>query len=63
MEEVIIATSSTAAGEATANYLSQVITETEVKASRIACGIPMGTDLKYADQMTLKKAMEFRTSL
>ncbi len=63
VEEVIIATSSTAAGEATANYLSQVITETGVKASRIACGIPMGTDLKYADQMTLKKAMEFRTSL
>ncbi len=63
IDEVIIATSSTASGEATASYLSQVISEAGVKASRIACGIPMGTDLKYADQLTLKKAMEFRTNI
>ena len=63
VSEVIIATSSTAAGEATASYLSQLISEKGVKSSRIACGIPMGTDLKYADHMTLRKAMEFRTDL
>ena len=63
IKEVIIATSSTAAGEATASYISQLISEMAVKTSRIACGIPMGSDLKYADHMTLKKAMEFRTSL
>ena len=63
VNEVIIATSSTAAGEATASYLSQKIEGKGIKTTRIACGIPMGTDLKYADQMTLKRAMEFRTSL
>ncbi len=63
VKEVIVATSSTAAGEATSSYLYGLLSEKGVKTSRIACGIPMGSDLKYADQMTLKKAIEFRTSL
>ncbi len=63
VKEVIIATSSTAAGEATASYLSGILAEKGIKASRIACGIPMGTDLKYADQVTLKRALEYRTDI
>ncbi len=63
VDEVIIATSSTAAGEATASYLSSLLSEKGIKTSRIACGIPMGTDLKYADQITLKRAMESRTDI
>ncbi len=63
IKEIIIATSSTVAGEVTANYLSDTLRSTGVKVTRIACGIPMGTDLKYADQMTLKRALEYRTSL
>ncbi len=63
VKEIIIATSSTVAGEATASYLTDMLKNHDVKVTRIACGIPMGTDLKYADQMTLKKALEFRTSI
>lgn len=59
--EVILATSSTAAGEATAAYLSDLLTQQGVRTSRIACGIPMGMDLKYADRMTLQRALEART--
>jgi recombination protein RecR len=61
-EEVILATSSTAAGEATAAYLSDILEKkkAQVKVSRIACGIPMGMDLKYADRMTLQRALEAR---
>ncbi len=58
--EVIIATSSTAAGEATASFLSDMLAEKVVRTSRIACGIPMGMDLKYADKMTLQRALEAR---
>ncbi len=58
--EVIIATSSTAAGEATASFLSDMLAEKGVRTSRIACGIPMGMDLKYADKMTLQRALEAR---
>ncbi|HID97821.1 MAG TPA: recombination protein RecR [Thermodesulfobacteriaceae bacterium] len=61
VKEVIIATSSTVAGEATAAYLAECLAGTPVKTTRIACGIPMGMDLKYADRMTLQKAMEART--
>ncbi len=60
--EVILATSSTAAGEATAAYLSDLLSQHGIKTSRIACGIPMGMDLKYADKMTLQRALEARTS-
>ena len=58
--EVILATSSTAAGEATAAYLSDLLSQKGVRTSRIACGIPMGMDLKYADGMTLQRALEAR---
>ena len=62
LKEIIIATSSTAAGEATAAYLAELLSRKGIKTSRIACGIPMGMDLKYADRMTLQRAIEARTS-
>ncbi len=58
--EVILATSSTAAGEATAAYLVDLLAHKGVRTSRIACGIPMGMDLKYADKMTLQRALDAR---
>ncbi len=60
VKEIIIATSSTVAGEATAAYLSDVLGRLPVRVSRIACGIPMGMDIKYADGMTLQRAIEAR---
>ncbi|MGQ9499547.1 MAG: recombination mediator RecR [Dissulfurimicrobium sp.] len=57
IREVIIATSSTAAGEATAAYLSSILEKAGTGVTRIACGIPMGMDIKYADAMTLKRAL------
>ena len=58
--EVILATSSTAAGEATAAYIADLLAQQGVRTTRIACGIPMGMDLKYADRMTLQRALEAR---
>ncbi|MCK4425737.1 MAG: recombination protein RecR, partial [Deltaproteobacteria bacterium] len=62
IREVILATSSTVAGEATSAFLAESLKKYGVQVTRIACGIPMGMDLKYADQMTLQKALEARTS-
>lgn len=61
IKEVILATSSTVAGEATSAFLAESLKKFDVQVARIACGIPMGMDLKYADQMTLQKAIEART--
>ncbi len=58
--EVIIATSSTVPGEATASYITDVLETEKVKITRLACGIPMGMDIKYADKYTLAKAIEGR---
>lgn len=60
IKEVVLATSSTVAGEATSSYLAEILIKHSVRVSRIACGIPMGMDLKFADRMTLQKAMEAR---
>lgn len=61
IEEVLIATSSTVPGEATASYLIDLLQQAPVKLSRLACGIPMGMDIKYADQHTLARAIESRS--
>lgn len=61
IKEVIIATSSTVPGEATASYLIDLIQKEPVKLTRLACGIPMGMDIKYADKYTLAKAIEARS--
>lgn len=60
-KEIVLATSTTVEGEATADYLAEVLQRfPEVRVTRIACGIPMGGDLKYVDEVTLKRAMEAR---
>jgi recombination protein RecR len=63
IDEVLIATSSTVPGEATASYLADLLDKTTVRMSRLACGIPMGMDIKYADEHTLARAIESRQSL
>jgi recombination protein RecR len=63
VEEIIIATSPTAEGEATAVYLSKLIKPLGVRVTRIAMGIPVGSDLEYADEVTMMKAMEGRREL
>ncbi len=62
IKEIILATSSTVAGEATSAYLTEVLKNSAVQITRIACGIPMGMDLKYADKMTLQRALEARVN-
>jgi recombination protein RecR len=63
VEEVIIATNPTAEGEATAMYLSKLLKPLGVRVTRIAMGIPVGSDLEYADEVTMSKAMEGRHEL
>ena len=58
--EVIIATNPTTEGEATAMYLSRLIAPLGVRVSRIANGVPIGGDLEYADEVTLRRAIEGR---
>ena len=58
--EILIATSSTVPGEATASYLARILDQESVKVTRLACGIPMGMDIKYADEVTLTRAIETR---
>lgn len=60
--EVIIATSSTVPGEATASYLARKLHHEEIKITRLACGIPMGMDIKYADEVTLSRSIRDRSS-
>lgn len=59
-KEVVLATSTIVEGEATAAYIAERLKGYPVKVTRIASGVPMGGDLKYVDQVTLKKAMDTR---
>ena len=59
-DEVILATNPTVEGEATATYLSQQIKPIGVRVTRIATGIPAGSDIEYADEVTMLKAIEGR---
>jgi recombination protein RecR len=63
VDEVIIATNPTVEGEATATHLSHIIKRPGLKVTRIATGIPAGSDIEYADEVTLQKAMEGRREL
>ena len=63
VDEVIIATNPTLEGEATAVHLSGVIKRPGVKVTRIATGIPAGSDIEYADEVTMLKAIEGRREL
>ena len=60
VEEVILATSPTVEGEATAVYLARLLKPLGVRVTRIAMGIPVGSDLEWADEVTLAKALEGR---
>ena len=61
--EVILATNSNVEGETTALYLTKILSKKEIRLSRLARGIPIGSDLGYIDSATLMRAMEGRTSV
>jgi recombination protein RecR len=63
VDEIIIATNPTVEGEATATYISQQLRGAGVKITRIAMGIPVGSDIEYTDEITMLKAMEGRREL
>jgi recombination protein RecR len=63
VKEVILATNPTVEGEATASYLSRLLKPLGVKVTRIAMGIPVGSDLEFADEVTMMKSMENRREL
>jgi recombination protein RecR len=63
VEEVILATNPTVEGEATALYLAKLIKPLGVRATRIAMGVPVGSDLDYTDEFTMSKAIEGRREM
>ncbi len=63
IKEVIIATNSDTEGETTALYIAKLLRPYRLKITRLAHGIPVGSDLKYADQATLMKAIEGRVEI
>jgi recombination protein RecR len=63
MQEVIIATNPNVAGEATSLYLSRLLAPLGVRVTRIARGVPMGSDLEYSDLVTLARALEGRREI
>ena len=63
VQEVIMATNPTVEGEATAMYLSKLLAPFEIKVTRLAYGIPVGGDLEYADEVTLRRSLEGRSTL
>lgn len=63
VEEIILATNPTVEGEATAAYLSRLLKPLGVRVTRIAMGIPVGSDLEYADEVTMSKSLENRREL
>ena len=60
VEEVILATNPNTEGEATANYLSKLLKPLNIRVTRIAMGVPVGSDLEYADEVTMHKALANR---
>ncbi len=63
VEEIIVATNPTVEGEATAVYLSKLLKPLGVRVTRIAMGIPVGSDIEFADEVTIWKAMEGRREM
>ncbi|MER2109348.1 MAG: toprim domain-containing protein, partial [Desemzia incerta] len=63
VQEVILATNATAEGEATATYLSRLIKPAGIKVTRLAHGLSVGSDIEYADEITLMKAVEGRREI
>ena len=63
IQEVIVATNPTVEGEATAVYLARLLKPLGVKVTRIGMGVPVGSDLEFADEVTISKAMEGRREM
>ena len=63
IDEVIVGTNVTAEGEATAMYLARLLKPAGIKVTRLAHGLAVGSDIDYADQLTLIKAVQGRTEL
>ena len=63
VKELIIATNPTVEGEATAMYISRLLADKGVTVSRLAYGVPVGGDLEYADEVTLRRALEGRREI
>lgn len=63
IKEIIIATNPTIEGETTSLYLAKLLENKNVKVSRLAYGIPMGGSLEYTDELTIKKALDGRTTI
>jgi recombination protein RecR len=63
IKEIIIATSATTEGNATAHYLSDLLKPYKVRITRIALGLPVGADIDYVDSVTIAKAFECRTEI
>jgi recombination protein RecR len=61
--EIILATNPTVEGEATAAYLSRLLKPLGLKVTRIAMGIPVGSDLEFADEVTMSKSLENRREM
>ncbi|MBE6542412.1 MAG: toprim domain-containing protein, partial [Ruminococcaceae bacterium] len=60
---LILATNPTVEGEATAMYIAKLVSPLGIKVTRIANGVPVGGDLEYADEVTLRRAIEGRYTL
>ncbi|MGB0122283.1 MAG: recombination mediator RecR [Silvibacterium sp.] len=63
VDEIILATSPTVEGEATAHYLAGLLRHANTRISRIATGVPAGSDIEYADEVTMTKAIEGRREI
>jgi len=63
VEEIILATNPNTEGEATANYLTRLLKPLGMRITRIAMGVPVGSDLEYADEVTMHKALSNRIEL
>ncbi|GAF39949.1 recombination protein RecR [Agrilactobacillus composti DSM 18527 = JCM 14202] len=63
VKEVIVATNATPEGEATAMYISRLIKPAGIRVTRLAHGLSVGSDIEYADEMTLLKAVEGRQEM
>lgn len=63
VQEVILALSPTLSGEATSSYLAEILKPYPVRVTKLACGIPMGMEIQFADPLTLKKAFQGREIL
>lgn len=62
-QEIIIATNPTVEGEATAHFLTRLLQDCGIRITRLAMGLPVGSDIDFADQVTIKKSLEGRTEI